>query len=109
VIALPGDSVSFARWSYQANGCDVVLQEHNAPETTKVLWGADIYTDVAGLTLQVPNEEYLGDRWIGREGRPEEFGQANYFGYNRFTIKKAAISGIVIKKTGHKDIPQITW
>lgn len=109
VIALSGDNVIFERWSYKANSYDVVLQQHNTPETTNVIWGTVIYGDVSGLTLQVPSGEYLGDRWIGREGRQEDFGKPNYFGYNRFTIKIEAISGVVIKKIGHKDIPQITY
>jgi hypothetical protein len=109
VIALPGESVIFERSSYEANGFDVNLQVHNTPVTTDVAWGSAIYADVSGLTLQVPNGEFLSDRWIGREGRPEDFGKENYVSYNRFTIKKEAVSGIVLKKIEHKDIPQITW
>lgn len=109
VIALPGDSVIFSTWSYTANGYNVSLRRHNTPETLNVIWGTDIFKDVSGLTLQIPDGDYLGDGWIGREGRQEDFGQPDYFGYNRFTIKKEAIKGIVIKKMEHKNIPQVTW
>lgn len=109
VIALPGDSVTFEKWSYKANGYEVILQEHNTPETTSVIWGSTIYEDVSGLTLQLPQEEYLGDKWIGKEGLQEYYGETYYSGHNRFTIKKEAISGIVIRTIEHKNIAPITW
>jgi hypothetical protein len=109
VIALPGDSVIFSTWSYNVNGYNIKLREHNTPETSNVIWGTEIYEDVSGLSLLIPDGEYLNDGWIGREGRQEDFNKSDYFGYNRFTIKKEAIIGIIIKKIEHKDIPQVTW
>jgi hypothetical protein len=110
IIALPGDDVKFEKWSYSANGNEVELRQHNTPETTNVAWGTEVYGDVAGLTLRVPDEEYLADHYIGQQSLREEPGevQPGDIGH-RFTIKQAAISGVVIKKTGHENIPQVTY
>jgi hypothetical protein len=109
VIGLPGDEVTFESWSYNANSYNVTLtgQEHNPP-TKYVIWGNETFIDVSGLTLKLPDEEYLGDRMIGREGR-QEIGKTESIGYNRFTVKKDAINGIVVKKIGHQNIPRVIY
>lgn len=109
VIALPGDNVVFKEWSYRANGYNILLENYEQRETMNVLWGTTIYKDLNGLTLSVPEGQYLTDIWIGKEGVPEGQHQTDYLGYSCFTVKREAIIGIVLKKNGHKDIPRITW
>jgi hypothetical protein len=106
VIALQGESVVFEKWTYGANGYEVTLREHEWPQTMNVLWGAALYDNVNGLTLPVPADEYLADKWIGREGYQRG---TDLFPANRFTVKREAICGVVLKKDGHKDIPLITY
>jgi hypothetical protein len=109
VIALPDDEVIFKLLSYEANGYEVILQKHDTTSTRNAIWGSEIYNDVTGLTLQIPEGEYLCDKWIGWESRKGNLDETDYIQYNRFTIMEEAISGIVIKKIGHENIPQITW
>jgi hypothetical protein len=109
IIALPGDSVTFQKGSYTANGYKILLRQDSNIDVVDVAWGSTIIADVSGSTLQIPENEYLGDRWIGMEGGQNKTGESTSMGYNRFTIKKEAISGIVVKKIEHRNIPQIVW
>jgi len=71
-----------------------------SPRTQNVCWGDDWYDDVVGLSLTVPEGEYLANRWIGQECR--EVGGESLAG-SRFTIKSDAVIGVVVKKLGHDD------
>jgi hypothetical protein len=110
IIAVPVDEVTFQRSSYQANNYEVDLRVYPSDKTKNVMWGNEVYGDVAGLTLRVPDEEYLADHYVGQQSLREEPGeiQPGDIGH-RFKIRQEAISGVVIKKTGHENIPQITW
>ncbi len=110
IIGLPGDNVSFERWSYEANGYKVSQERYykangttyeHWPNTRIVMWGTVKYEDVANMVLTVPNNEYLADRFIGLEatGEIDETGSSKT--YHRFTIKREAIRGVLLKKLGH--------
>lgn len=109
ITALPGDSVTFQKGLYTANGYNILLRQDSNIDVVNVAWGSTIIADVSGSTLQIPENEYLGDRWIGREGSQNSSGESSSMGYNRFTIKKEAVCGIVVKKIEHRNIPQIVW
>jgi hypothetical protein len=109
IIALPGDSVTFQKGSYTANGYKILLRQDSNIDVVNVAWGITKIADVSGSTLQIPENEYLGDRWIGMEGGQNISGESTSMGYNRFTIKKEAVCGIVVKKIEHRNIPQIVW
>ncbi len=102
IIGLPGDTVSFQQWSYEANGYEVTLERYyeandrtyqHRPQTIQVLWAPEKLDNVAGMNLKVPTGEYLADKWIGYACVPG--------GYNLFTVKSEAITGVLIEKIGH--------
>ena len=53
-------------------------------------WGNRQYDNTTSLELTMPDDEYLTDRWIC----PCRTG-------SKFTVKKEAVTGVVIMKTGH--------
>jgi hypothetical protein len=108
IVGLPGDSVTFADYSYKANNFNIGLRD-DVSYTLNVMWGITVYPDVSGMTLKVPDGEYLGDRWVGQEGKQGGFGKSDSVSYNRFTVKKEAVSGVVVKKVGSTAIPQMTY
>lgn len=102
IIGLPGDTVSFQQWSYEANGYEVTLERYyeandrtyqHWPQTVQVIWASEKLDNVAGMNLKVPTGEYLADKWIGYACVPG--------GYNLFTVKREAITGVLIEKIGH--------
>lgn len=102
IIGLPGDNVSFQQWSYGANGYEVTLERYyesnnkiyqHVPKTIQVLWASEKLDNVAGMNLKIPTGEYLADKWIGSACVPG--------GYNLFTVKQEAITGILGEKIGH--------
>ena len=108
IVGLPGDSVTFKDYSYSANTFNIGLRD-DVSYTLNVMWGKTVYADVSGLTLKVPDGEYLGDKWVGQEGKQGGFGKSASVSYNRFTVKKEAVSGVVVKKVGSTAIPQMTY
>lgn len=57
------------------------------------------------MELTVPEGEYLADKWVELEcplGEYDEHGSA--ITYNRFTIKREAIQGIILKKIQHSKV-----
>ncbi len=112
IIGLPGDSVSFERWSYEANGYQVTLERYYQangktvecwPKTRQVMWGTEIFDDLAGMRLEVPANEYLSDTAIGQECTGEKDATGSSKTYNRFTVRREAIRGVIIKKLGHDE------
>lgn len=111
IVALPSDRVVFTKDSYEVNGRVYASeyrfymdnQLHRRPqEMVRVMWGADRYENMAGMELEVPKGEYLADRWIGRECPPGEYDKhGSSIFYNRFTVKREAIKGILLKTLGH--------
>ena len=98
IIGLPGDYVSFQQWSYEANGNEVTLERYYKadgtmyePQTKEVMWATQKFDNVAGMKLKVPVDEFLSDKRIGLES----------LRYNRFTVKRDSIKGIILKKLGH--------
>jgi hypothetical protein len=65
------------------------------------MWGTSRYEDAANMELTVPGNEYLADNWVGLEctGEIDETGSSK--SYNRFTVKKEAIIGVILEKLGH--------
>ena len=108
IVGLPGDSVTFKDYSYTANNFNIGLRD-DVSYTLNVMWGKTVYADVSGMTLKVPDGEYLGDRWVGKEGKQGGFGKSESVSYNRFTVRKEAISGVVVKKVGSTTIPQMVY
>ena len=127
IIGLPGDTVSFQQWSYQANGYEVTQERYyecngttceHWPETKQVMWGNEKFEHVAGMELREPADEYLADGWIGYEctGEIDEGGSSKM--YNRFTVKQQAItallplsiiSKVIILVTLSAAVGLITW
>ncbi|MBI2850959.1 MAG: hypothetical protein HYX80_07980 [Chloroflexi bacterium] len=108
IIGLPGDNVSFQQWSYEANGFEVTLGPYYKADgttwdaqTKDVMWSSERFGNVAGMVLQVPPDEYLCDKRVGEEfsGERDETGSSKI--YHRFTVKRAAITGVILKKLGH--------
>ena len=64
------------------------------------MWGSTKYADVANMKLIVPDGEYLADKWIGQECSGTGQNGSSIL-YNRFTIKKEAITGVILEKIGH--------
>jgi hypothetical protein len=107
IVGMPGDGVTFTKYSYKVNTYNIGLRD-DVSYTLKVMWGTTLYPDVSGLTLKVPDGEYLGDRWVGQEGKQGGFGKSESLSYNRFTVKKEAVVGTVVKKIGNTTIPQMS-
>jgi len=110
IIGLPGDEVSFSEYSYEANGYIVTFEREyeshgviykRSTKTKNVMWGNDTYENVSNMQLTVPNSEYLADEFIGYECPPGEYNEYGSIAYNRFTIKREAIKGVVLRKVGH--------
>jgi len=99
IIGLPGDKVNFSEYSYEANGYTVTFEREY--ESLNVMWGNDTYENVSNMQLTVPNSEYLADEFIGYECPPGEYDEYGSIAYNRFTIKREAIKGVVLRKVGH--------
>lgn len=102
VAANPGAMVRFEQCMFVA-GCYLGAIECGPelfPRTQNVCWGDAWYNDVVGLTLQVPEDEYLAHGWIGQECR--QMDGASVAG-SRFTVKGDAIIGVIVKKLGHDD------
>lgn len=95
VFGKPGDAVSFEIDSFYANGFTASL-----PSTKPTMWGSTKYADVANMKLIVPDGEYLADKWIGQECSGTGQNGSSIL-YNRFTIKKEAITGVILEKIGH--------
>ncbi|MBN1152492.1 MAG: hypothetical protein JXA58_04710 [Dehalococcoidia bacterium] len=98
----PGSVVRFEECMFVA-GCylgAIECGEGVASRTQNVCWGEDFYEDVVGLSLTVPDDEYLAHAWIGQECR--EIGGES-LACSRFTIKSDAIIGVVVKKLGHDE------
>jgi len=102
VVAVSGATVEFQECLFVAGcflgaiecGPDVSLR------TQQVYWGEAWYEDVVGMSLVVPEGEYLANRWLGQECR--QVG-ADFRAGSRFTVKADAVIGVVLKKLGHDD------
>ncbi len=103
IVGLPGDAVSFQEWSYKVNEHEIIFNRDDSPLTESVIWGSEVYDGVVGLTLPVPEDEFVVDRWIGFEFSmvSEEAGSSRW--HNRFTVKREAVTGVLVKKLGHDD------
>jgi len=103
IIAKPGDRVKFDLHSFTANGYtgSFVYGPNIWPRTKPTMWGTSRYEDAANMELTVPGNEYLADNWVGLEctGEIDETGSSK--SYNRFTVKKEAIIGVILEKLGH--------
>ena len=107
VIGRPGDNVSFSQCSYEANGCIGSFEcgPDIWPRTKPTMWGTGRYEDIANMELTVPEGEYLADKWVGLECPPGEYDEhGSAITYNRFTIKREAIQGIILKKIWHSKV-----
>jgi hypothetical protein len=83
IIGRPGNKVSF-----------------NVPRRT--IWGTTRYDAAANMELKVPENEYLADKMVGYECPPGEYDEhGSSISYQRFTIKREAIKGVILKKVGH--------
>jgi hypothetical protein len=109
ITGMPGDNVTFKEWSFLVNRMEIAILFYVGPPTKNVLWGSTAYDNVEGLTLAVPDGEYLGDGFIGKESYKPVCTTTDYMGHNRFTVKKEAVIGIVLGKVGHQNIAQVTW
>ena len=97
IIGYRGNKVSFSEYSYEANGYIVSFKSGE-----RVMWGSDRYEDVANMELRVPENEYLADKQVGLECPPGEYDEhGSSVKYRRFTIKREAIKGVILKKVGH--------
>jgi hypothetical protein len=99
IIGLSGDIVSFQQSTYISNS---ISGNFSRPQRT--LWGADKFdvADMLDRQLKVPENELLVDRWIGQECRPGDVDEhGSSIAYSRYTLKREAITGVLIKKTGH--------
>jgi len=94
IIGIPGDKVVFGSQSYSANSFN------GSTGYTIAIWGTTRYEDIAGKTLVVPDQEYLADASVGRECTSESIPGGSKW-YSRFTVKKEAIVGVIVKKLGH--------
>lgn len=108
IVGLPGDNATFHNWSYEANGYKIELgseeKKQKRPDMGNVMWGSQRYDTVTGLVLAVPDGEFLADNWIGPEciGEEDESGNLEITGtYNRYTVRKEAILGIITMKIWH--------
>lgn len=102
VAAGPGSIVRFEECMFVA-GCYLGAIQCGPdlfPRTRNVCWGEDWYEDIAGMSLVVPGDEYLAHGWIGQECR--QVGGESLAG-SRFTVKSAAVIGVIVKKLGHDD------
>ena len=103
IIGKPGDRVSFDVNSFSANGYTGSFKHGPGiwPRTKPTMWGTLRYADAANMELTVPDGEHLADRWIGLEctGEQDETGDSKT--YNRFTVKKEAIIGVILEELGH--------
>ncbi|MFC1909801.1 hypothetical protein ACFLXC_00710 [Chloroflexota bacterium] len=103
VIGKPGDKVSFELHSFSANGYtgSFPYGPDISPRTKPVMWGTVKYEDTADMELIVPDSEYLADSWVGLECTGEMESEHSSKTYNRFTVKREAIIGVIIEKLGH--------
>jgi len=102
VVAVSGATVEFQECLFVA-GCFLGAIECGpdiSPRTQQVYWGEAWYEDVVGMSLVVPDGEYLANRLLGQECR--QFGAESRGGF-RYTIKSDAVIGVVLKKLGHDD------
>ena len=110
IIGVTGDRVSFSEYSYEVNGQIYASEDryqidheiHRKPVKMEgVMWGTDKYGIMANMVLRVPEGEYLADKWVGLECPPGEYDEHGSIAYSRFTIKREAIEGIILKKVWH--------
>lgn len=102
VVAMPGATVEFQECLFVA-GCFLGAIECGpdiSPRTQQVYWGEAWYEDVVGMSLVVPDGEYLANRFLGQECR--QVG-ADFRAGSRFTVKSDAVIGVIVKKVGHDD------
>jgi hypothetical protein len=119
IIGYRGNKVSFSEYSYEANGYLISFEREyeshgviykKAPISINVMWGSDGYEDVTGMELRVPENEYLADKFVGQECPPGEYDEhGSSIAYRRFTIKREAIKGVVLKKVGYDKALEELW
>ena len=95
IIGLPGENASFGSTSFSANGFSGSFSSGKP-----TLWGTTRLEGIANTELTVPAGEYLADKWLGYECTGEVEGGSSKT-YDRFTVKKEAITGVILKKLGH--------
>ncbi|MFC2018723.1 hypothetical protein ACFLU4_02040 [Chloroflexota bacterium] len=114
IIGMPGDRVVFSQCSYEANGYTGQTMskgcggkyERSLSTTYAVMWGGEVYENIIGLELTVPEGEYLSDQFVGW-GCPEGIKSSLGYpiqrppDYTYFTIKQEAVKGVVLEKVGH--------
>lgn len=87
VTAIARDEVAFRDCRVVAHG---FVANFDCRDLQAVAWGEQWYQTVDGLSLAVPDGEFLADRWVG----PSQEG-------NRLTVKQDAIVGIIVERIGH--------
>jgi len=112
IVGLPGDTVKFYNNSYEIrgkiypaekryfNGSEEIVVPTNL---RGVKWGSEIYDNLEGQTLVIPDGEYLVDQWIGRECLQGTIINGSTATANRFTVKRDAIIGVVLFQMGHSN------
>jgi len=110
IIGLPGDTVKFNNDSYEIRGKLYPTEQRyyvgnelkNLPiELTNMQWGDKYYDRLSGLTLSIPDDQYLTDEWIGWECLPDKMINGSTAIAKRFTIKAPSIIGVCLMQVGH--------
>lgn len=89
LIAGPGDTAAFNECQVEANG---FVAEMDCSDLQSVSWGDEWYEYVVGLSMVVPDGEFLADRWVG----PTQDG-------NRLTVRQDAIIAVIEERVGHDE------
>ncbi len=95
ITAIPGDNVTFYQTYYEAAGIKV-----QPGSIGRTIWGGQQFDNITGMSLTVPDGEFLTDRFIGYEYRSSAV-NSSFPGYARYTVKQEAIIGVITQKVGH--------
>ncbi|MDO8578738.1 MAG: hypothetical protein Q7R50_06115 [Dehalococcoidales bacterium] len=95
ITAIPGDSVVFYQTYYETNGIKV-----QPGGLASAIWGSQQFDNITGMSMTVPEAEFLTDKFIGYEYRSAA-ANSSFPGYVRYTVKRKAIIGVITEKVGH--------
>jgi hypothetical protein len=116
IIGSPGDTVKFYENSYEIRGKTYPAERRYYTDYTgneqiiipmdlkDVKWGEEIFDNLAGQTLTIPEGQYLTDEWLGPECLHGVIINGSTAAANRYTVKQEAIIGVVLVQIGHSRI-----
>lgn len=100
ILGVPGETFSFQNGNLKIRTEIVKFDKDYSKE--RAVFGGQKYENLVDKNITLQPREYLIDKWMGLEcftGELDKTGSS--ISYNRFTINKEAIIGVIGKKIGH--------